>query len=468
MFGLHCIFVFEIVKTVTLNTMLSRPITLVAALLAALCACTSDHVLQPQRNLDSELMKALAKASPTGSASAYLLPHEDQFEDLPNADLANPVTPEKVALGKFLFFETGLAQSPLSDECKETYSCSSCHIPSKGFLPGRLQGIADGAFGFGLEGEGRQILHSYQDTDLDAQGIRPLTVMNVAYMTNTLWSGLFGSGGVNQGTEDLWVGDLAYVNKFGYTGLESQNIEGLHLHRMKINDHVLDDYGYRDLFDRAFPDLEENERYSDITASFALGAYLRTIITNEAPFQKWLSGDYSKMSSHQKEGALVFFGKARCYKCHKSPSFSSVEFHALGTKDLFEMGGVNTSDEDPRNLGRGMFTGKEGDNYRFKVPQLYNLKDYATYFHGSSKISLEEVIEFKDKAASENSKISTEGLSPLFIPLNLTKEEKAQLVDFLKNALHDPNMERYVPSTLPSGHCFPNNDEKSKIDLGCE
>ncbi|MBK8504381.1 MAG: hypothetical protein IPL46_20550 [Saprospiraceae bacterium] len=308
----------------------------------------------------------------------------------------------------------------------------------------------------------------YTEDALDAQGVRPLTVLNVAYMTNTLWSGLFGAHDVNEGTEDVWVGTLPEVNHRGFVGLESQNIEGVKLHRMSVNQHVLNDYGYRDLFDTAFPDLEVHERYSDQAISFALGAYLRTLLTTKAPFQKWLKGDRNALTSTQKEGALLFFGKARCYKCHNSPALSGMNFHALGTKDLYLQGGVNTGPDDARNLGRAMFTKDPNDNYRFKVPQLYNLKDYVTFFHGSSKSSLEEVLDFKIKAQSENERVTQEHLSTLFQPLELTGSEKLAILDFLENGLHDAEVSRFVPSAVPSGLCFPNNDAQSKSDLGCD
>jgi len=100
------------------------------------------------------------------------------------------------------------------------------------------------------------------------------------------------------------------------------------------------------------------------------------------------------------------------------------------------------------------------------VPQLYNLKDYVSYFHGSSKLSIEEVVDFKLAAKSENPFVedSQVALSPRI----LSEVEKAELIDFLKNALHDDNMERYMPDSVLSGHCFPNNDTQSRIDMGCE
>ena len=418
-------------------------------------------------NLDKLLTDAMAGAAQTGDLNYYIFPNSDDYSALPNQDPANPVTAEKIELGRMLFFETGLAQIPLHDNCYETYSCSSCHIPTAGFLPGRIQGIADGGEGIGSSGEYRIMVSGYSEDELDAQGTRPMNPMNSGYSTNTLWSGLFGADGVNEGTEEFWTG-LAEVNHTGYKGLEAQNIEAFTLHRLEINDHVLDDYGYRELYDDAFPDFDPVDRYSPTTSSFAIGAFLRSFMANKAPLQDWLKGDKNALTNDQKEGALLFFGKARCYKCHSGPAFNAMNFHALGTPDLYEVGGFNTSPEDVRNLGRGMFTGRDEDMYRFKVPQLYNLKEYAAYFHGSSKNSLWEVVKFKMKAQSENPQVPNNKLSPSFRSIELSDTEINQLIDFLENALYDADMDRYVPESIPSGNCFPNNDEISRFQLGCE
>ncbi|MCB0655704.1 MAG: hypothetical protein KDC57_06175 [Saprospiraceae bacterium] len=418
-------------------------------------------------NLDEELLAAMAQSAPTGHADYYILADPTKTDRLPNQDPHNTITPAKIKLGQMIFFDPALAQLSKKQECYETYSCSTCHVPAAGFLPGRAQGIADGASGFGILGSYREKLTTYQEDELDAQGVRPLSIMNVTYVTNTLWSGLFGAHKVNAGTEDYWTDELSKVNHLGYEGLESQNIEGMVLHRMEVNERVLNTHGYRAYFDLAFPDVPENNRYNYQTASFALGSYLRTVITNEAPFQDYLKGNSEAITARQKQGALIFFTKARCTTCHNGPSFSNMEFHALGTADMYQFGGLNTSASDPRNLGRGLFTGQEIDYYRFKVPQLYNLKDYRTFFHGSSKGTIADVIDFKIKAVSENPNVAQDRLSPRFRPVDLSVQEKEALIDFLTNALYDPYMSRYVPDKTQSGACFPNNDELSRYQMGC-
>ena len=105
---------------------------------------------------------------------------------------------------------------------------------------------------------------------------------------------------------------------------------------------------------------------------------------------------------------------------------------------------------------------------QFKVPQLYNLKDFGFYFHGASKTSLKDVVEYFNNGIPENRDIQQTQITPLFRPLHMDEAEKADLVEFLENGLYDPNLLRYKPTVTMSGNCFPNNDPQSKADMGCE
>ncbi|MCB0661210.1 MAG: hypothetical protein KDC24_00610 [Saprospiraceae bacterium] len=418
--------------------------------------------------LDNDLNSLLRSTSPTGSADYYVLPESTDLSNIPQ-DPKNPLTWQKVELGKMLFFETGIGVDAKFSSGTQTYSCGTCHIASAGFLPRMPQGIADGGIGFGVEGEGRQMSPAYDQYDLDVQGARPLSVLNVAYVTNTFWNGQFGGNNVNEGTEHLWDADpILEVNKLGYFGIESQNIEGLGVHRMLVNDEIADTLGYKPYFDRAFPDFDEAERYSNVTAALAISAYLRTLTATKAPFQKYLKGNYEAMTDQQKRGAMLFFGEARCYYCHKSPALQSNEFHAMGVKGMYQRDGALATDKaDVRNLGRGGFTQDIADYYKFQVPQLYNLKNAGFYFHGSSKTDLREVVKYKSAAEPENPDVPVSQISHRFTRLDLTEQEIDDLTEFLKNGLYDPDLDRYVPPFILSGNCYPNNDPMSKVHLGC-
>ena len=431
-------------------------------------SCQHEYVI----NVDRELYSAVSAHSTTGSHTHFIMPESDDYSSLPNQDPKNPVTKEKVALGKMLFFETSLAQEALNSSSRSTYSCATCHIPERGFTAGRFQGIADGAVGFGYSGEGRYKSPLYSGDEVDAQGARPLPVINTAYVTNALWAGTFGSFGVNEGTESVWNQDtLVEINFKEIMGLEANNARALIVHRQMINKEITDTYGYTKMFDEAFPEIDISERYTLETGAFAIAAYFRTILTNEAPFQKWLKGDASAMTEQQKQGALLFFGKAGCVSCHNSPSLNTLphQFYSVGVKNLHQSGFevFRTDAADKRTLGRGGFTGRAEDMHRFKVPQLYNLKDFGFYFHGASKNSVREVVEYFNAGIPENPEIPSEQITSLLRPLHLTEQEILDLTEFLENGLYDDNLTRYAPYETLSGNCFPNNDPESQIDLGC-
>ena len=216
----------------------------VFSLLFILYGCSSDELTDP---LDVDLTAAIKRASPDGTLEHFILPSPEDYNSIPS-DPNNPISELKVELGRMLFYETGLALDPLHEEAMESYSCATCHIPEAGFMPGRAQGIADGGAGFGLNGEGRTKLFFYENDEPDVQGARALSVMNVAFTPNTTWSGQFGGNDVNEGTEDVWEG-ATEINHLGLMGLESQIIEGFDLHRMLINETILDTLGYKPYFD---------------------------------------------------------------------------------------------------------------------------------------------------------------------------------------------------------------------------
>lgn len=404
-----------------------------------------------------------------GGKAALTLPASNDFQNIPQ-DPQNPLTSQKVALGKMLFHETGISTIPKMNAGERTYSCASCHHAPAGFQAGIAQGIGEGGSGYGTHGGGRVNDQNWPVDSLDVQPIRTPTTLNVAYQKVLLWNGQFGGTGPNVGTESQWtVGSPKEANNLGYEGAEIQAIAGLKVHRLEIDQGFFTANGYASLFQQAFPGLSGTNLYTSENAGLAVAAYERTLLPNEAPFQRWLQGESDAMTESQKQGAMVFFNKGNCVSCHNGPALNSMEFHAIGMKDLDGPGfyGTTGAAADATNKGRGGFTGVSSEEYQFKVPQLYNLSDSPFYGHGGNFTSIKAVIDYKNAAQSENSNVPATQLATGFQPLNLSDSEVTALVDFLENALHDPNLNRYVPDNLPSGNCFPNADAQSKIDLNC-
>jgi len=181
-----------------------------------------------------------------------------------------------------------------------------------------------------------------------------------------------------------------------------------------------------------------------------------------------LQGDVSALSKEEKEGALLFFGKAGCNSCHFEKNLGSGEFHALGVLDMDQNPmSVNKNPDDKRNLGRGGFLGDQEWMYKFKVPGIYNMSDTPFYFHGSSKESLREVVEYKLNAEKENDRVPQSQMSAKLNKIQLTETEIDNLVLFLEKSLRDPELIRYKPDYIKSGLCYPNNDYISQEELDC-
>ena len=174
------------------------------------------------------------------------------------------------------------------------------------------------------------------------------------------------------------------------------------------------------------------------------------------------------MTDEQKEGAILFFGKAGCASCHNGPNLANMEFHALGMEDLYGPTVFNTNPNDPINRGRESFTSRPEDLYKFKVPTIYNLADQPFLGHGSSFSSIRDVVAYKNAAVKENINVEQEYISELFVPLGLTEEEIDKITIFIEEGLYDPELGRYEPLSLPSGNCFPNTDAVSRDELGCD
>ncbi len=437
-------------------------------ILIFLASCGMDPVDDREDEiLNMELATLLDQQGGSEGMSAFRLPQSDELDKIPQ-DPLNPLTEAKVKLGKFLYHETGLAVDPRNPVSMYTYSCASCHHAKAGFQASMQQGIGEGGLGFGQKGEERRKNEDYIDLQVDVQPLRSPSTLNVAFQTNMLWNGQFGATGVNTGTEHLWTEFTPKeTNELGYEGVEIQAIAGLSVHRQDTDSALINGTVYKQWFEEAFSTIPQDKRYSKEFIGLAIAAYERTLLPTEAPFQRWLAGDKEAMNARQKKGAVLFFSKGNCVSCHNGPALNEMDFFALGMNDMEGNGTIRASSALPANKGRGDFTGEESDNYKFKVPQLYNLKDSPFYGHGGTFNSIREVVQYKNLANSENPKVPLSQLDDEFVPLGLSDEEVDLITEFISEALYDPNLQRFEPTELPSGLCFPNNDPQSKADMNC-
>ena len=430
--------------------------------------------VDPAVEARDNLLTLLDSTSPTGSYEAYILPASDDFDNIPQ-DPSNEITAAKVALGKLIYHETGITEGDISPS-EGTFSCATCHNAQNGFKSGIRQGIGEGGVGF----DHRRVIEGQEDV-VDVQPVTSPTVLNTAYQEVMLWNGQFGNeigGMVNVGIDPdrhFTEGTPKEANLRNLSGLETQAVAGLGVHRMGASEGSLlrTNETYRQMFEDAFGVAEPDDMIQ--AAALSIAAFERTVLANQAPFQEYLRGDETAMSEAEVAGANVFFGKGNCYACHNGTALSSpvgsmadevfmtVGFHDL---DIWEdtIGEVNEATKH----GRGGFTGDDLDRFKFKVPPLYNLIDTEVFGHGASFTSVEEVVRYKVAAIPQHPQVEITDLDYRFTPVDLTEEEITNLIEFLEKSLHDADLMRYVPESLPSGNCPINNDEESRQELGCD
>jgi cytochrome c peroxidase len=168
----------------------------------------------------------------------------------------------------------------------------------------------------------------------------------------------------------------------------------------------------------------------------AVASYVRTILSGDAPIDRYMNGERETLSEQARQGLRLFRGKANCTACHLGPIFSDEQFHNTG---------VAWREGELLDPGRAEVTGKEEDRGAFKTPTLREVTRTAPYMHDGSLATLDDVIEFYNRGGNPNPH-----LDPELRPLRLTPEEKQALLAFLREALNGAIQEGLpeLPATL--------------------
>lgn len=324
----------------------------------------------------------------------------------------NPLTKGKVSLGQKLYFDKRLSAD-------DTVSCATCHDPEKGFTDGKIIAI-------GIKGQ---------------KGFRNSpTVLNAAFFDFQFWDG-----------RALTLEEQAkqpIINPIEM-GMPSHDAA------VKKISHISE---YKDDFKTVFG--TENITIDQIAQ--AIASFERTLITFNAPFDRFIAGKEDAISASAKRGWELFQGKARCLTCHEFtesyPFFTDNKFHNIGVamkdKDFEALARKAASpDADPSvlahekaasELGRYSVTKEPKDIGAFKTSGLREITSTAPYMHDGSEPTLESVIEFYNKGGVPNPNIDG-GIRPL----NLSKEEKKDLVEFMK-ALSSDDLPELIRNLNPS------------------
>ncbi|MGZ8441404.1 MAG: cytochrome-c peroxidase, partial [Candidatus Deferrimicrobiaceae bacterium] len=339
-------------------------------------------------------------AEPLSLAPLALLPP-------PPSPPENPTTPEKVALGKKLFFDRRLSGDG-------TMSCATCHAPESGFadaLPVSLSypttrnwrnspGLVNVAYRKTLFQDGRA-------TSLEEQALFPM--MSPFEMNRN-----------PDFLEEVLKTVPAYVEAF-------RSVFGGEITRQRV--------------------------------AMAIAAFERTLLSRETPLDRHLRGEPGALSARQRAGLDLFVGKAGCAACHNGPNLTDERFHNLGVPEdpkakedprvhatarfVGKVSGFpeyRTLGEDP---GRFLVTKTPADRKAFATPPLREVAATAPYMHNGVLGTLEEVIDFYDRGGGDDPK-----KSPMMRPLGLSKEEKESLREFLATGLSG-KMPEFRPPAVP-------------------
>ena len=186
-----------------------------------------------------------------------------------------------------------------------------------------------------------------------------------------------------------------------------------------------EDDAYPDLFAKAFPN-----GLTATNVARAIASYERTIVAGNSPYDRYVAGDETALSESAERGMKLFFDKrkSKCSVCHEAPTFTALFYHNLG---------VGMDVDNPPDLGRFEVTKLESNKGKFKVPTVRDVKDTAPYMHDGSIKTLEEVVELYDRGGIPNRYLSKEMKGG---KLNLTKQEKQDLVTFMVEGLSSDDM----------------------------
>ena len=329
-------------------------------------------------------LRAVADAPAAGAKKLEPLPPVVAPKD-------NPMTEEKIELGKMLYFDPRLAGD-------SSIACAKCHDPEKGFS------------------NGVQMSDAYPGTK---HWRHVPTVLNAAYGSAQFWDGRADT------LEAQALGPIQAPIEM------NQNLTHLVEKLSNIPE-------YKQRFKKVFN--------SDVTTenlAKAIAAFERTIVSKPGRVDKYLTGDKKALTEAEVRGMTLFTGKANCIACHHGPALTDSEFHTTGVPEIdalkSESDRVATrhffaTDQkfpNPRSVnydyGRELITKSASDKGKFKVPSLRELKYTAPYMHNGAFETLDEVVEFYSKGGGD-----LPNKDPLLKPLKLTEAESADLVSFLE------------------------------------
>ena len=478
-------------------------------------------------NLDDTLAGVLADAGFTGNI-------QQTFQQRLEANLGRPIDPKLANLGRLLWFDK-------IHSLHHDNTCGGCHSPTNGF--GDAQPMAIGVQNNNLVGPDRAGPRNQRRTPL---------MVNTALYTAMMWNGRFNSRSGDpfdnsQGfrfpfpeddTRFSFAQDVIHhvtqllqaqghmpptelIEVAGFNGTCPNGVPDPTLGpafcqfddglgetvplpdpstgsrnepiRQKALTLLNASPAYRQLFGEVFPEVQAGAPIDFFMFGKAIAEFEFTQVYADAPIDKFARGDRSAMTDSEKRGALLFFGKAGCVRCHavsgrsavgeSNEMFTDFTERVAGVPQMapqFGVGKGNVIFDGPganEDFGLEEISGNEADRYKFRVAPLRNLALSPGFFHNGAFVRLEDAIRhhlnvFKSAHSYDPVKAGvpadlTHSLGPiepvldrldplLRHPIELTPAEFNDLVTFVRDGLLDPrakpeNLCKLVPASVPSG-----------------
>jgi cytochrome c peroxidase len=296
----------------------------------------------------------------------YLRPAEIPYPD------EDPYSAVKAKLGRSLFFDPIFSASG-------SLSCANCHNPGLSWQDGLPL----------ARGDSRQ-----------AMKLRTPTLLNVAWLDRLGWDGKFHS------VEQVTFAPIVAP------GNMNMSESGVVARLSSIPEYV-----------RSFEAAFDGGGVTRKNIEMALATYERSIVSADAPFDKWVMGDDDAIDDAAKRGFAIFNGKGRCAECHSGWAFSDGSFHDIGVAK-------------EGDIGRGRFFPTSVKlRHAFKTPTLRDVALRAPYMHDGSVPTLQAVIDLYNKGG-----IARPSRSEVIKPLGLSAGEKADLLAFLQTLTSKPQL----------------------------
>ena len=347
------------------------------------------------------------------------------------APASNPTSPARVALGRVLFWDPILSGS-------RDVACATCHHPDFGYSDGRDLPVGINAVGLGPSRVG-VAESAVQPVRRNSQ-----TVLNVAF------NGLTADSPSDPSAAPMFW-DLRARS------LESQALEPIKAYDEMRGDAYAEAAAVPTVVSRLAANKEYRALFADafgghdpvnaVNLGRALAAFERTLVSVNAPFDRYMRGEREAMTTDQVRG-MERFEASGCANCHSGPMFSDYKPHVLGVRD-----NARLSDSDSG----------AGGSYAFRTPSLRNVQLTGPYMHNGVFASLDEVLGFYRRVSrgggrgrgrggqrSLNPNVASDDLDPLLRQLNMRGRGQRDIIAFLQ-ALDDPDFDRAIPARVPSG-----------------